>query len=310
MTRHAPSNTPACGSATSNGSCWRSCCVSRTAPYRDVQCASRVDDRGRFASARIAQEVHVSATTVTRWRERFSQVGLRELERAAGSWAHAVDRSGEGRGDRPLDVARDAGRGDALELPVDGRALGFPRRRCSGSGQRGWRAIIASCGGDTGHAASTGATLVSVATRPARDATATRPTDDSVAHDRRPGLYPGVGANRKLGRAERSTLVGGTLLGLARAGIRAPGRLRPATSGQRRMCCVSGRMIFLLIADLPAPAPASIGACGSRTTPQALTAARSAVHPPGHEVACHPTRYTWHGRRARIEDKSCLSTPL
>jgi transposase len=32
-----------------------------------------------FASTRIAEEVQISAATVTRWRERFSQVGLKEF---------------------------------------------------------------------------------------------------------------------------------------------------------------------------------------------------------------------------------------
>ena len=52
------------------------------------------------------------------------------LERAAGAGPQAVDPGGEGRGDRPLDVARDAAGRDALELPDDGR----PGWRVAGDG--------------------------------------------------------------------------------------------------------------------------------------------------------------------------------
>src|ERR1035437_10804872 len=53
---------------------------SHTAPFRDVQRARvLLMAADGFASTRIAQEVHVSPTTVNRWRERFSQVGLKEF---------------------------------------------------------------------------------------------------------------------------------------------------------------------------------------------------------------------------------------
>src|ERR1035441_3664202 len=53
---------------------------SHTAPHRDVQRARvLLMAADGFASTRIAQEVHVSPTTVNRWRERFSQVGLKEF---------------------------------------------------------------------------------------------------------------------------------------------------------------------------------------------------------------------------------------
>src|SRR5438132_946296 len=53
---------------------------SRTAPHRDVQRARvLVMAADGFASTWIAEEVQVSPTTVSRWRERFSQVGLKEF---------------------------------------------------------------------------------------------------------------------------------------------------------------------------------------------------------------------------------------
>ena len=53
---------------------------SHTAPHRDVQRARvLLMAADGFAGTRIAEEVHVSPTTVTRWRERFLQVGLKEF---------------------------------------------------------------------------------------------------------------------------------------------------------------------------------------------------------------------------------------
>jgi transposase len=53
---------------------------SHTAPHRDVQRARvLLMAADGFASTRIAEEVQISPTTVTRWRERFSQVGLKEF---------------------------------------------------------------------------------------------------------------------------------------------------------------------------------------------------------------------------------------
>ena len=53
---------------------------SQTAPHRDVQRARvLLMAADGFASTQIAEEVQVSPTTVTRWRERFSAVGLKEF---------------------------------------------------------------------------------------------------------------------------------------------------------------------------------------------------------------------------------------
>src|SRR5665213_2170515 len=53
---------------------------SHTAPHRDVQRARvLLMASDGFASTRIAEEVQISSATVTRWRERFAQVGLKEF---------------------------------------------------------------------------------------------------------------------------------------------------------------------------------------------------------------------------------------
>src|ERR1019366_8802790 len=53
---------------------------SHTAPYRDVQRARvLLMAADGFASTRIAEEVQIAPATVSRWRERFAQVGLKEF---------------------------------------------------------------------------------------------------------------------------------------------------------------------------------------------------------------------------------------
>src|ERR1039458_3897543 len=55
---------------------------SHTAPYRDVQRArALLMACDGFASTRIAEEVHVSPATVTRWGERVSAGGRTEVSR-------------------------------------------------------------------------------------------------------------------------------------------------------------------------------------------------------------------------------------
>jgi hypothetical protein len=85
-----------------------------------------------FANTRIATEVGVAAMTVKAWRDRFCDDGLKDFSsvRAGWAWSQVLDPGGQGRGDRPVDVARDAARGDALELSNDGGSV----RRVAGDG--------------------------------------------------------------------------------------------------------------------------------------------------------------------------------
>ena len=85
---------------------------SHTAPHRDVQRAlALLMASDGFANTRIASEVGVAPMTVKAWRERFAEDGLKDfLGGAARAGTQAVDPGCEGRGDRPLDVARDPGR--------------------------------------------------------------------------------------------------------------------------------------------------------------------------------------------------------
>jgi transposase len=79
---------------------------SRTAPHRDVQRArSLLMACDGLANTRIAAEVGVAPMTVKAWRDRFADDGLKVLLGGApGARAQAVDRGGEGRGDRAVDA--------------------------------------------------------------------------------------------------------------------------------------------------------------------------------------------------------------
>ena len=97
---------------------------SHTAPHRDVQRAMvLLMASDGFANTRIASEVGVAPMTVKAWRDRFAEGGLKDFSSVRpGRGRKPSIPAGAGGGDRPVDVARDAGWGDALELPHDGRS--------------------------------------------------------------------------------------------------------------------------------------------------------------------------------------------